>query len=252
MNEQDRVIEESNPEDELMDNCETVVRAGIWLLRNGYGKLQLLPYASPSGCYWRCEFHPTGYPNLPFYRYSTGSGYKYLQDHCGGRIHKTVTPATLAKAIMVSVPGEMKALCEGPVTRETEQWIAEMERALSGNQVPQAFHEYTDDYSKWQLVTIGGGGSLIAPQPGYIPPGEVTHWSKTPFWRDAVAHAEHLSKLPEFPLSIADEEATCQIGVELAAALRGADRNETGRLLRSAIAALSLLAQESHELQGRN
>lgn len=238
--EQSLVLEdEPSPEDELMHNCSTVIAAGIWLIRNGYGKLQLLPYAAPSGCYWRCEFYPPGRPSKAFYRYSTSSAYRYLENHCGGRLSKSVKPSTLAKAIMVSVPDDVKAQCEGEVSRETEQWLAELERALAGMLVPEAFHDMTEDYSRWMLVNAFGGSGSMAPQPGYVRPGQEPHWSQSAFWRDALTRADQLVTLQEFPVSIADESLTDRVAGELAVAIKDADPFDQGRLLRAAVAALS-------------
>ncbi|HSD37757.1 MAG TPA: hypothetical protein VLC92_09620 [Rhodocyclaceae bacterium] len=164
--------EPHSPEDVMFWDCENVLRAGIWLVRNGYGKLALLPYLSPSGCYWRCEFHPIGQPRKTLYRYSTGSAGKYLQDHHGGRVRRSISPKGLALAIMRSVPDESKALCAGDVSPETESWLEQVERALSLQWIPQAFHEYTDDFSRWDLVSLHGApSSSIDPQPGYVAPG---------------------------------------------------------------------------------
>lgn len=233
------IEDEPSPEDELMHNCSTVIAAGIWLIRNGYGKLQLLPYAAPSGCYWRCEFYPPGRPSKSFYRYSTSSNYRFLENHCGGRLAKSVTPSALAKAIMVSIPDEVKAQCEGVVPRETEVWLAELDRAMARNLVPEAFHDTTEDYSRWMLVNAFGGKGSMAPQPGYVRPGEELHWSQTALWRDALAHAGHLAALQEFPVSIADEAFTDRLGAELAAALKDAGPCDAGRLFRAAVAALN-------------
>mgnify|MGYP006980584454 CR=1 FL=1 len=42
-------FEIKDPAEELFRACEKVVRAGVWLIRNGYGRLAILPYLSPSG-----------------------------------------------------------------------------------------------------------------------------------------------------------------------------------------------------------
>lgn len=97
---------EPSPEDLQLQNCEKVLRAGIWLIRNGYGRMTILPYTAPSGCYWRCEFHPVGQPRKAFFRYSTGSSSKYLQDHHGGRVRRSISPKGLAQAIMRNVPDQ--------------------------------------------------------------------------------------------------------------------------------------------------
>ncbi|MDA0189448.1 MAG: hypothetical protein OSW77_03795 [Proteobacteria bacterium] len=163
---------EPSPEDIVFRDCEKVLRAGAWLIRHGFGKLAILPYLAPSGAYWRCEFHPIGRPSKPFYRYSTGSGGKYLQDHHGGKVRRSISPKGLAQAIMRSVPDDLKAMCTGDVSPGTESWLVQVERALSQRWIPQAFHEYTDDHSKWDLVSLHGApNSWMEPPPGYVVPG---------------------------------------------------------------------------------
>lgn len=155
-----------------MTETETVVRAGVWLIRNGYGGLALLPYASPSGTAWRCEFHPAGRPSQIFYRYSTASGRAYLENHCGGVIDASVSPEGLAKAIMVSVPSAAKAQCTGRPTGAMQRWLSLLEESLTLGFVPQAFHEYSDDLSRWDLARQDASGwRTIRPQPGYLAPG---------------------------------------------------------------------------------
>lgn len=163
---------ELSPEDLAFQDCEKVLRAGIWLIRNGYGQMAVLPYDAPSGCYWRCEFHPIGHPQKSFFRYSTGSAGKYLQDHHGGRVRRNISPKGLARAIMRSVPDDLKAMCAGEVNDETERWLSLLERALSQRWIPIAFHDLTTDYSRWPLFSLHGApNSWIEPQPGYIVPG---------------------------------------------------------------------------------
>jgi hypothetical protein len=169
--EQEDLLKES-PEEAVMDAAAKVLRAGIWLVRHGYGKMLILPYAAPSGCYWRCEFHPIGERSKRFYRYSTGSGSKYLNDHGGGSICRDVSPQELAEAIMESVPDDVKATCAGDAMPETLLWLDQVDTVLDAGFLPEAFHEYTEDFSRWQLISLTKGkGDSIPPQPGYIKPG---------------------------------------------------------------------------------
>ena len=124
------LVDEQDQSDEskLMGAARKVVQAGIWLIRNGFGRMAILPYASPSGCYWRCEFHPVGRASKAFYRYSTGCGSKYLQQHCGGSIRSTISPQKLAEAIMVSVSDDIKSAISGDVSAEMLRWLEDLER----------------------------------------------------------------------------------------------------------------------------
>ena len=170
--EDEDISPEVSPEQAVMNAAAKVLRAGIWLIRHGYGKMQLLPYAAPSGCYWRCEFHPVGQPSKRFYRYSTGSGSKYLNDHGGASIRREISPQNLAEAIMKSVPDDLKATCAGDASPETLRWLDQVDAALAAGYLPEAFHEYTEDFSRWQLVSLTKGkGDSIPPQPGYVKPG---------------------------------------------------------------------------------
>ena len=79
------------PEAKIMAAGKRVIEAGIWLIRNGYGRLGILPYAAPSGCYWRCEFQPLGRSSKPIYRYSSSNVDKYLASHCGGSVRSSIS-----------------------------------------------------------------------------------------------------------------------------------------------------------------
>jgi hypothetical protein len=165
-----KLEEDLTPEQVSMDAARRVLRAGVWLIRNGYGRMGLLPYASASGC-WRCEFHPSGRPLAPLYRYSSASVTKYLLDHCGGSIHANPSAKRLAQDIMRSVPRDAQAACEGTASPETLAWLERLEALLDQGFLPEAFHEYTSDFSMWQLISLtrSGGGPFEA-MPGYIPP----------------------------------------------------------------------------------
>lgn len=203
----------------------------------------MLPHVAPSGCYWRCEFHLKGKSQKALYRYSSSSGRKYLQDHCGGSIRKEVSPAFLAKAIMLSVPQELKSQCRGGVSPEVARWLDELESALSNGFVPQAFHEYTTDFSLWELADITRKlePSHIHPQPGYIRPGTELHWSQEQFWRNALNNWEALRKVDEISFRsshIDSAVATSSIASELHRAMKDNDEVDAERLFKAAIAAL--------------
>jgi hypothetical protein len=162
---------EPSPQHEAMAAAVILLRAGIWLIRNGYGRLMMLPYTPPSGMYWRCEFHPPRRPQDPFYRYSSASGTDFLADHGGEVVSADASPQDLAAAIMSTVSADAKAACEGDASPETLLWLVDLETAISLDLIPEAFHEYTEDYSVWRLVSLTrGSGDDMRPQPGYVPP----------------------------------------------------------------------------------
>lgn len=107
----------------VLTHCQTILRAGIWLLQNGFGRMQLLPYVAPSGCYWRCEFHTPRPRPLAIYRYTTGSGAKYLENHDNGAVRSTISPKSLAIKIMSSVPEAAKTRCQGELSPDVAAWI---------------------------------------------------------------------------------------------------------------------------------
>ncbi|WFU40100.1 hypothetical protein QA640_38770 [Bradyrhizobium sp. CB82] len=117
-----------------------MLRAGIWLIRNGYGNMAVLPYEAPSGCYWGCEFHPIGALQPLLERISR----QILLDHHGGRVRRSISQKGLAQAIMRSDPNDLKAMCAGDVSALGQCWI------------PVAFHDYAVDYSRWNLVSLHG------------------------------------------------------------------------------------------------
>ncbi len=158
---------------QVLDACQKVVRAGIWLLRNGYGRLGLLPYMAPSGCHWRIEFQPLGRPSQSFYRYSSGCEARYLEQHCGGTVRRDVSPAGLAQAILVSVPDHVQQRCKGPLAPATAVWLEELESVLAAGWLPSAFEEMSTSFARWDLTSpdASRAGHDMAPQPGYVPPG---------------------------------------------------------------------------------
>ncbi len=225
--------ESPNSQDLLFSNCEKVIKAGIWLIRNGYGRLAVLPYAAPSGCYWRCEFHPIGQPKHAFFRYTTGSAARYLQDHCGGSVRRTISPKRLAKAIMATVPEDLKQRCAGDCLVETEQWLVSLERALSQKLIPQAFEDY-GDYIDWKLISIHGHtGSWLKPQPGYVKPGTELNWRDQPFWRSCESEGAALQNSGAFVIDPTklEQAISSEIATEVFRAMTEAKDYESEQIL---------------------
>ena len=236
------LVDEQDQSDEskLMGAARKVVQAGIWLIRNGFGRMAILPYASPSGCYWRCEFHPVGRASKAFYRYSTGCGSKYLQQHCGGSIRSTISPQKLAEAIMVSVSDDIKSAISGDVSAEMLRWLEDLERHVEKGYVPEAFHEYTEDYSRWALVSLENlPASSMAPQPGYIPPGQEQTCMDDPEWKSAEAIWKTYSQGPSILIPTAalqDYGNGSVIADRLRQALNDVGPSEGLRVFRASIA----------------
>jgi hypothetical protein len=232
--------EPHSPQDVVFWDCEKVVKAGIWLIRNGYGRLAILPYAAPSGCYWRCEFHPIGQPQNAFFRYSTSSAGRFLQNHCGGSVRRTITPKGLANAIMVSVPQGMKERCSGEPSLETKRWLEALERSLSQSLIPQAFEDY-GDYSDWKLISIhGNNSSWVEPQPGYVKPGTELTWQQQPFWRSCESQGQALQNGGIFSVdpSKLDRAVSTEFATEIYRTMQDANDSEQENILRSAFKVL--------------
>jgi len=240
---EEAIFNKKSPEQVIMEAGAKVLQAGIWLIRNGYGRMLLLPYASPSGAYWRCEFHPMERPSRTIFRYTSGSEARYLENHCGGSIRSNVSHEKLAQAIMKSVPDDVKSSCEGTASPEMLRWLVLLEAAVDGGFLAQAFHDYTEDYWRWQLVSlIRGNGDPIPAPPGYVRPGEERSIVDLE-WRDGEVAWNAVSSDAELliGLEMLSDDERCY---ELADRLRRAfaetnDGFDAMRLLRAAIGTLS-------------
>ena len=237
-----------SPQDVLFRDCEKVIKAGIWLIRNGYGQMAILPYAAPSGCYWRCEFHPVGQPQQAFYRYTSGNAGGFLRNHCGGSVRRTISPQGLAKAIMISVPDYLKKRCAGDVSPEMQEWLCLLERALGQKRLPQAFEDY-GNYLQWKLVSLHGHkDSWLNPPPGYVSPGAEENWRRRPFWQ---ACEDQGSKLREMGSICVDSTRLNQVvnrelATEVLNTIRDAGEYEAEQILLLAIqSVLFRLSQHS-------
>lgn len=229
----------ANLMEELLHSSHRVLEAGIWLIRHGYGKMALLPYAAPTGA-WRCEFHVPGRPDKVLFRYTSASGHKYLSDHCGGSVRKDIKPSRLGQAIMKSVPEPLQKACEDHVSAETQRWLDQLESAMAKGFTPQAFHEFTEDYSSWILFRIDGrDGRLFPPQPGYVVPGEQRTTLEEPMWRDALCGWVDLITREDVLIdcsSLKDDEFCFDLAQKLKNALNDAQPFEAAQVLRAAVA----------------
>ncbi|CAI9009533.1 MULTISPECIES: hypothetical protein [Burkholderia] len=155
--------------DDHMDTrlvAQTVLRAGIWLIRNGYGRLMILPYVAPSGMHWRCAFHPPGKFNDEIYRYTAGSEGRVLPGERDIVMSSTMTAQTLAELIVARAPRDALALCEGEAGQAVLDWLRRFEKALDAGYIPEAFNNDDPVTDRWALLG-DGGSSDMDPQPGY-------------------------------------------------------------------------------------
>lgn len=153
--------------------CQRVLRAGIWLVLNGYGRLRVLPYDAPSGCYWRLSLHVAGDMSRELFRYSSASKGQYLADHSGVKTRANIPVEKLAHLIVSAAPRQLLAECEGEASFETMLWLLELERQLDNGGLPYAFGDYADPgKGLWYVNYLNGYSSKMKAPPDYLSPGE--------------------------------------------------------------------------------
>ncbi|MES2048142.1 MAG: hypothetical protein V4447_07065 [Pseudomonadota bacterium] len=229
-------------QDPALAACKKVLYAAIWLIRNGYGKMMILPYTSESGIYWRCEFHPPRRQSRPFFRYSSGSEQKILESHCGGSVAENIRPEQLAQAIMVSVPDDAKSDCAGEASYDLLDWLEELEQKLDAGYLPQAFNTYTTDYSRWELIGLDNQqSSSIRPQPGFVSPGTEENCLKDEFWHDSEDDWNCISNGPAIYIQTAalnDDDFCYDLAGRARSAFSDADNFDAVRILRATVGAI--------------
>lgn len=232
--------QEVDPQVEVFAACKAVLQAGRWLMLNGWANMLMLPYIAPSG-YWRCAFHPRGRPSHEFYRYSSSSVFRFLENHAGGSVARNIGAERLALAIVKSVPQAVREQCRGQhCPSDLERWLDEVSRQLERGALISAFDENTSDHSRWHLWTNSGPqDETMPPPPGYVPPGEELQWHQTPFWREAIAHARSLDEEEEFLLSFRHVENFDEVARELAIVMSEVGPEVASEALKAAIAKLA-------------
>lgn len=230
------------PRENAFNAARKVMLAGIHLIENGYGNMAILPYIYATG-HWRCYLHPIGKPSKPIFRYTSGAGFKYLADHCGGSIRKDVSPEKLANAIMIGVPYELKEMCEGTIAGDYSIWLDELKNRLADGWIPEAFQEFTKDFSVWVIQNVDPDMRHLTmpPPPRYVAPHEEARWNSQPFWRESLeswGKKKELRSLEIDPCAIDGGYPVSHIALELAKALEDAYEHEYEQIFKAAIAAL--------------
>jgi hypothetical protein len=239
----------------VFDCARRILIAGTWLIENGNGRLAIRPYLYATG-HWRCEFHLLYRPKKTVFRYSIANGSAFLASHCGGSIHEDVGPESLAQAIWVSVPDDLKEACSGEASRKTLAWAVELRRQLGLERLPAAFGEYFGERSAWQLLNVAGNsdGLKMPAMPGYVEPGGDRSVLEDPFWSKAERRAMRLAKRPEFSLpkeALGDGEHIYEIANRLRRDMADVDSFEAPRLFKAAIAALQCASAAGSALTDR-
>lgn len=239
-------IDHRKQQAELLRAAGTVLLAGVHVIEHGYGRMALLPYIGGAG-HWRCEFHPVGRARRVLFRYSSSAGFRYLASHAGGSTRRSISPAALAKAIMVSVPEDLKEQCQGDLPAEYARWLGMLRDVLTKGGVPAAFHEYTEDYTRWEVHGSHGVEHLTLPAPpGFVAPGQDRPLLEQPFWRPRLARWERLAtglSIEVLPAAIDQPEALDEIAQELARDLRYADPWQASELFTAALKAALVALQ---------
>ncbi|MCG5079081.1 hypothetical protein [Paraburkholderia tagetis] len=151
--------------------AQTILRAGIWLIRHGYGRLMILPYAAPSGLYWRCAFHPPECFDEDVYRYTSGTKQMVLRGDPDIVMSSTMTPQALAELIAERAPRDVLALCEGKASQAALDWLQQFEKVLDEGYIPEAFNNDDDPAAeRWALLGDDDSVGKMASQPGYRVP----------------------------------------------------------------------------------
>jgi hypothetical protein len=227
----------------LLEASLRVVQAGMHLVENGFGRLAFLPYVGGAG-YWRCEFHVLGHPSRVLYRYSQGAGSRYLANHAGGSVRRDIMPEALAKAIMVSVPEHLREQCEGDADPLYLAWLKEFRHRLHRAPcVPVAFHEFSDDTSRWEirpLERLDEPGEMVAPPPDYVYPGDERVAGDDPFWLERLDAWGVLAREPSVVVPTGTVESCREldeIGSRLCQEVQGMPACEAGEAFRRAFKA---------------
>jgi hypothetical protein len=235
----------------LIEASGRVMQAGIHLALNGYGRMGLLPYIGGAG-WWRCEFHVLGHPERVLYRYSFSSVTRFLENHAGGSVRRDILPEKLGQAIMVSVPEHLREQCRGEVDAGYREWLLSLRASL--HRLPRvvlAFHEYSEDKSRWEIRTIGkldARGEMVAPPPGYVLPGDEPPAGEHPFWRERLEAWRLLALKPSLTVpigSLDDHPALGEIAGRLCQELQGCTVEDAGepflRAFKAAMVALRVI-----------
>lgn len=151
-----------------------VLGACTWMIeKGGYGRLRILPYVSPSGCFYRVELHPEGKPSSPLFRYTTGDGHRYLANHGGNRVPWNAGRWVLAAYIEAGCADSRALLAtRGPLDPAYARWLEHMAFQVELDRLPVAIADYEDLSRAWRLDCADGAHRTIAVPPGYIEPGE--------------------------------------------------------------------------------
>jgi hypothetical protein len=228
-----------------------VLRAGMHLALNGFGRMAVLPYIGGPGC-WRCDFHVLGYPSRVLFSYTHPAGFAFLADHAGGSVRKNIRPAALAEAIMVSVPEHLKQQCQGIASSELVRWWKDLDQILDRvPALPTAFREQSPPNAVWELTPLGGGsGHELPSPPGYLRPDEDPPLMQDPFWRPRLARWDALSRQDRVsvaPDDIVEGQELDAIATQLWQDFHALPSWETGVAFRLALKAALVALQAGDE-----
>ena len=126
-----------------MKNRHKLLLMALELHKRGYGELRVVPYLSPSGVYWRCNF----VDKITRTEISTA---QWIYDLEEGRKCKelNLTPGEMAD-IFIKENWEFVALCKGKDEQYTK-WYSGMVSQLDEDELPYAFDDYFSPCGFWK------------------------------------------------------------------------------------------------------
>ena len=119
---------------------------------------------------------------------------------------------------------------------------------MSNGFTPQAFHEYSKDYSQWTLIRMDGRNEvLFAPPPSYVATGEQQTALAEPMWKETLRQWNDLVTRKEVRIdysSLEDDEICFVLAQQLKDALNDVEPFNTIQILPAAV---SLIGEKSKQ-----
>ena len=129
------------------------------LHKRGYGNLRVIPFISPTGLTWRCEFIDQKKQNIAI----AASNWIDSKGNWNLQVEIKLSPQELADLFIMENINFLEK-CKGK-NDEYEQWYSEMVESLTEKELPYEFddsdHFYGADYwlttKKKKIVTLPNG-----------------------------------------------------------------------------------------------
>lgn len=157
------------------DACCRLIRGCVRFIERGYGKARLWSFIGGPGCL-RIYLMADGGMGEALFRYSSASGFRFMEDHRRERLPWNAGPDRIADAIERAADPRLIESCRGPVPAEYSDWLHAVLRNVGADLIPV---ECVDGYSRrdgrWWLNAAGSGLGASMPAPrDFRLPGERT------------------------------------------------------------------------------